>query len=765
MADTTLTPVPATPPAAPFIPNSYGGMDEGAEFSLREVLDTLTRRRWVILQAFLFVTLIGVVTIGMSAPVYTASSKLLIQPETNSIRIDTGNSIDSLIFPTGVQPVLTQVEILRSRRFRQQVAEDHPGVDLAGIRVRNQDDTNIITISAEHRDREMVAQACNVLATEYIKRSGLVGRNRLDSHAEFLRKRVEYSAEKLKVAEAALLAKQRKSRGAGYQEAQTAIVMAHQDLLADLRSATSILLTSGITLDTLKTELKDTPELLTETSTRPNPNYESRQQLLQEAEKERASLLIDFLPGSERVQDVEDRIATIEQQMEGVPPTLTTTTEVSNPEYKGLVIEIKQLQREHTADQARAKELQLHVDQQQPRVDDFGVDDVEREGLIRRRDSWVQENESFNKRLRDVEVMRQAVPTTATILETAVVPASPIRPQKAQGIALSMLIGLVLGVGFAFLQEFLDDRVNTSEDVERLSGLPTLGVVPTIREEQGRLLSGQDALSPITESYRSLRTAIHFMSVDTPLRSFLVTSSHSGEGKSVTSVNLAMAMALEGRQVILVDADLRRPSLHRMLSLKDAPGLSSVLAGQATLEEALQQTDVEGLQLLTSGPLPPNPAEMLNSDTMDGVIEGLHALADIVIFDTPPAIPVTDALVLATKVDGVVLVVEAGQAKKGAVRHARDLLMQTRARVLGVVLNKIDQSGKGYYYHYYYRGSYSRYGQGYGKGYGYGPGYGPGYGYGYGGPSGRLASGDEAADRQTESGRKSQSSDRLGDWE
>jgi tyrosine-protein kinase Etk/Wzc len=294
-------------------------------------------------------------------------------------------------------------------------------------------------------------------------------------------------------------------------------------------------------------------------------------------------------------------------------------------------------------------------------------------------------------------------------METAELPHAPIRPQRAQQVALAMVMGLMLGVGFAFLQEFLDDRVNTAEDVQRVAALPTLGVVPTIPPENHCLLIGQDAFSPITESYRALRTSVQYSSVDRKIQLLGVTSAHPGEGKSVTSANLAIAVALQGKRVVLMDADLRRPTVHRMFGLEAEPGLTSVLAGECSIEEALHATAIEGLHVLASGPLPPNPPELLNSNAMIELLEELKGHAEIVIIDTPPAIPVTDAQVLGTHLDGMILVVEAGQARKAGVKHARDLLDRTRVRILGVVLNKIDQSSKGYYHQYYYRsGRYGR---------------------------------------------------------
>jgi capsular exopolysaccharide synthesis family protein len=181
-----------------------------------------------------------------------------------------------------------------------------------------------------------------------------------------------------------------------------------------------------------------------------------------------------------------------------------------------------------------------------------------------------------------------------------------------------------------------------------------------------------------------------------------VTSASKGEGKSTTSVNLATAMAMDGKKVILVDADMRRPSVHRLLNVPSAPGLSEVLAGMKSIDEVIQDTEVENLRVVTAGPVPPNPAELLGSRAFDSVIEQLEERADLVIFDTPPCMPVTDPVIVAARMDGVVLVLFAGQTRKAAIKYAVEMLGRARARILGCVFNRVQTSKSGYYYHYYY---------------------------------------------------------------
>lgn len=214
------------------------------------------------------------------------------------------------------------------------------------------------------------------------------------------------------------------------------------------------------------------------------------------------------------------------------------------------------------------------------------------------------------------------------------------------------------------------------------------------------LITHSDPRSPIAEAYRTIRTNIQFSSVDAALKTMLVTSAGPGEGKSTTLANLAITMAQTGQQVLIVDCDLRKPSQHRMFRLPQAPGLTSLLVeGQYPADMHIRPTQVPNLSLLPSGPLPPNPAELLQSRHMERVLEALKARADVLLFDTPPLIAVTDAAVLATKVDGTLLVIKAGHTRREMVKSAKDLLERVHARVLGVVLNNVEVRGDFYYYY------------------------------------------------------------------
>ncbi len=292
-----------------------------------------------------------------------------------------------------------------------------------------------------------------------------------------------------------------------------------------------------------------------------------------------------------------------------------------------------------------------------------------------------------------------------SIIESAVVPTTPVGPNRMMSIALAAAIGLALTVGAAFLVEYLDDTVKSPEDVERATGLTTIGAISRIQGEtvSDKLVAFHHPKSPISEAYRVMRTNLQFASVDEPVRSLLITSPNPGEGKSTTMANLGVVLAQSGKQVVLVDTDLRRPVQHKVFGLPNKQGLTTVLLqDEMALDGHLQSTPVPGLRVLTTGPLPPNPSELLGSARMGRLIEALERDADFVLFDTPPALPVTDAAVLAAQTDGVLVVMDAGRTRRGLAGVAVENLKQVGANLLGVALNRLAPGRGGYYYYYYY---------------------------------------------------------------
>jgi capsular exopolysaccharide synthesis family protein len=298
-----------------------------------------------------------------------------------------------------------------------------------------------------------------------------------------------------------------------------------------------------------------------------------------------------------------------------------------------------------------------------------------------------------------------------SIIEPATTPTVPISPQVREIVMLAAAIGLALAVGGAFVIEYLDDTVKTSDDVARTTSLPTLAGIAHIngKTDPEKLIAMQQPLSPTVEAYRLLRINLQFSSVDKPVHTLMVTSPGPGEGKSVTLANLAVVIAQSGLKVAAVDADLRRPTLHKVFGLSNRRGLSdAILHSNPVIDEHLQATEMENLWVLASGPLPPNPAELLGSERMGAIIEELKNQVDIVLLDSPPVLAVTDAVVLGTRVDGVVLVNQSGHTRRREAQQAAEEFRRMRVNLLGVVLNRLSRRRGGYYDHYYYQSENGR---------------------------------------------------------
>jgi capsular exopolysaccharide synthesis family protein len=279
-------------------------------------------------------------------------------------------------------------------------------------------------------------------------------------------------------------------------------------------------------------------------------------------------------------------------------------------------------------------------------------------------------------------------PVKLTVIKNASLPEGPSSPRPKVNLALGLLVGLALGIAAAVLRETLDTTVKGKDDLQQLTGSTPLGIIAEDPDVMKRPLVVQvEAQSPRAETFRQLRTNLQFVDVDRPLKTVVLTSASAEEGKSTTACNLAITLAQAGVRTILVEADLRRPRVADYMGLEGAVGLTSVLTGLTTLDEALQPWGRNAMWVLASGPLPPNPSEILGSHQMSELLKTLEDRADVIVLDSPPLLPVTDAAVLARHADGAVLVVRHGKTRREQVTRALEALQGVDARLLGTVLN------------------------------------------------------------------------------
>ncbi|MGC1978194.1 MAG: polysaccharide biosynthesis tyrosine autokinase, partial [Candidatus Sulfotelmatobacter sp.] len=399
---------------------------------------------------------------------------------------------------------------------------------------------------------------------------------------------------------------------------------------------------------------------------------------------------------------------------------------------------VESVEEDFTTARTHADLLQEALDKQKVEANGLAEKLVQYHILQHDAESNKQLYDGLLQKLKEAGITAGLRSSNIRVVDPALAPTTPSRPQKARNISLAFLVGLVGGVGLALFREYLDNTVKSPDDIESLTGLPSLAVVPSLpglNATQGRfsrlareaapqsatgprveLLSYVQPKSQISEAFRALRTSLLLSQADHPPQVILVTSALPREGKTTAAVNLAVTLAQLGDRTLLMDSDLRKPGIRRALNLTVGKevGLSSYLAGVSTLDEVtIPHPTINNLVALTTGPVPPSPADLLSSHRMREAIVELRHRFKFIVIDSPPVMAATDPVILSALTDGVLLVVRSGETPKEAFTRTRDLLAAVKCRLLGVVLNAVDSSAPDYYYSYRYY-PYA-YGYGYGE--------------------------------------------------
>jgi polysaccharide biosynthesis transport protein len=437
-----------------------------------------------------------------------------------------------------------------------------------------------------------------------------------------------------------------------------------------------------------------------------------------------ATLRQTYFQQAKEYGDLSSRYGPDHPKMKAIAGQIAATKKAYGDEIDSVLAAFQKSYEQHVENERSLKAL---MEQQKKDAIELSKIEVDYKPLQRASEQNTKMYSLIASRQKEIDITGPMKTNNVRVLERAIVPGAPVRPKPIQNLLIGLLMGLGTGIALAFAIEALDNTLKTQADVEQFLGVPVLGLVPIIGAaaqaegpEAGDHLRERDLgvfLDPksvAAECCRSIRTNILFMSPDRPLRTMVVTSPSPQEGKTTTAINLGVTMAEAGGRVLLVDTDMRRPRLHRSFGVPNQTGISTVIVGKATLEEAIKRTDVPNLDVLTCGPVPPNPSELLHTDRFRVVLADCAKIYDRIVLDSPPTSAVTDPAVLGNLTDGVVLVVKAGETTRDAATHARRQLAAAKARLFGVVVNAIDFSNPAYGYEYYYR-NYYRYGYTYGN--------------------------------------------------
>jgi len=557
-----------------------------------------------------------------------------------------------------------------------------------------------IRIQAVHQSELYSVAFANAAADSFVELSAEYWRAEDSAAVQFLEKQLIDSKGEL---QRALENKQNKQKQWGIVAANAAQTAA--DMLrtyeSQLDEAKTELATTEATIRALEQQLADlrthpvTEQLVT------NPYRTSLEAQLETARMALTQLQTRYTPGHPAIQQAKLQIEELSKQIAQEPQFIRQKQVVSQGNIDQVSQQLDAKRTQAASLRARISVLQDLITNTRSRA----ISLAEKENVLQQDQYQVglyeQTYEALLQQLRDRRLQKAAKPGTADVLDRAL-RGTPMEVNIFRSILFTGMLGLVAGIAFALLMEVLDTTIHTPDDISQYTEVDFLGVIPLAETEKTGLLTIEEPRSPPAEAYRTLRSNINFATLDNPVRTFLVTSAGSGEGKSRVLANLGVVFAQAGQSVILVDSDLRRPTLHRLFGLNSTPGLTSVLVGEITIEEALQQTQIENLRVITSGPLPPNPTELLDSRRMDDLIPQIADRANVVFFDSPPSIMLADAIVLSAKLDTTILVAESGQVTRDAFNETVRLINRARGNILGAVLNKMDISRSGYHYYYYY---------------------------------------------------------------
>ncbi len=598
------------------------------------------------------------------------------------------------------------------------------GILKSKLNVEAIEESNVLRIYFDHTDPRIASDVVNTAANNFIQRNFERKTSRFSDTSGWLERSTRELKSKVEQSEQSLADYTRKNGIFSIEGKETLTTEKLTTLHGQaVRAETDRMLKQSLYEDVLKGRVAQLPEAFAD------PKTGELMAALGKLRVEAAEMSIRFGPENPKVAEVRSKIKSLQDQINEARGTLE---EKLKADYERALRDERSLK--SSLDRAKAEAVQ----QNQAAIQ-FSI-------LKQDVDTAKSLYTDFLQKTKQADLQLAEQHNNLRVIEPAETPTSPVGPMRFRTILIGLLVSLIGGMGLAFFLEYLDNTVKSVEDIGRIAQLPTLAVIPSIttmsqrtlqgkrkgRQQMARItpsiaetsVSGQvgssdggkltkmvtlDQLSSVVEAYRMLRTSVLLSAAGNPPKTILFTSGQPGEGKTTTAINTAISLSQLGSSVLLIDADLRRPTVHRVFKMNQTQGLSTYLSRNVDIDPLIHKLWVPNLSVLPCGPIPPNPAELISSERMKEVLSILSEKYDHILIDSPPLTNVTDPVILSTMVDGVILVVQAGRSTREIVRRARHELSSVGAKIFGVVLNNLDIKREGY-------GSYlSTYGQ-----YGYG---------------------------------------------
>ncbi|MCI4445644.1 MAG: polysaccharide biosynthesis tyrosine autokinase [Candidatus Aminicenantes bacterium] len=722
--------------------------DETGEIDLRKYVDIIIRRRWTIISVTIIAVVVTLLVSLATRPTYTAKGTVMIEKEPNILSFEDIFQIETF----RDDYFQTQYKLLQSRSLAERTIDklklwekaDFSGskpftpeelksplvkqkmIDrfLSRLEIKPIRMTRLVEVAFSAHDPVLASECVNALFDSFVDMNIETKSEATEQATEFLSQQINELKKEISQKEQELQTYGQEKNIVILSDKETTIL----DKLNEVNKALTEAQIDRVRKEAYYNEIKNaSPDFIPEALSNP---------LIQRLREDYLKLSREYAKMQEQFQPEYPEMQRLKAELESARDLLKNETEslvkAAYSEYQAALKKEKSLQELFE----RQKEEAFRMNSNAILYNSLKIEIENKKNLL----------ESLLKRQSETGVsarLKGLRTSNIRIVDRADIPIRPSSPKKLRNLLIALFLGLFGGVGLALVMEYLDNSVKSVEDVERYSGLPTLGVVPAFgennktygyyyayyshddghrrkksekKEDQKppevrgiELITHFAPDSAIAESYRSLRTALLLSAPQSNLRLILITSPLPGEGKSSTISNLAISLAQMGKKVLLIDADLRRPRQHQIFNMKNHNGLTNYLAMDLDTDKMIKSTAVPSLYLINSGPIPPNPAELLSSEKMTQLLLKVREQFDFVLIDTPPILAVTDAQILGPKVDGLVLVVQAESTPREALQQSRELLDLLKLKTFGVVVNYLSLNNQGYYYRHYYRHYYKEY--------------------------------------------------------